>query len=493
MRRQAILIMLLVLVVAAAGLPAQAENDTTTTTSEIQELKAQLRKQQQKIQELEQLLGQQAGLLAILQQQQAETSPGTPPLKEISQRSAAPLDSQQPLAASKTPNPVKQEAAPKKEDEEAPILASWTKGHAFIKSADGNFTMQFGGRAQLDYRHYTGTATPESSFLIRRARFEAEGQLFPHFEYKVQADFADRKSTMLRDAFLNVNYTERFQVKFGHFKQPFSQEELQSSKYIDFVERSSVNKIVPGRSPGLMFHGQFVDGAVQYALGIFNGQGTLNTNSSSTPEVNARLRFSPFKKTDSELFKNFSFGGAVARGRQNGGNSFEGKTASGSLTFFSKVPVNGQRLRANGEFWWRYKNWSLRAEYDQTNQEREALGPAGTNLPGVVAKGYILQTTYLLTGETKTESGITPKAAFLADDGGVGAWELALRYENLQVHDRVNPNRAEAYTFGVNWWLTKFVRYQSNFILERFEDTSRAPTPGKRNHFAYLSRVQVIF
>ena len=61
------------------------------------------------------------------------------------------------------------------------------------------------------------------------------------------------------------------------------------------------------------------------------------------------------------------------------------------------------------------------------------------------------------------------------------------------MHDAFNPNRHEAYTFGLNWWLTKFVRYQSNFILERFRDPGRAPTPGKRDHFSFLSRMQVIF
>ena len=63
--------------------------------------------------------------------------------------------------------------------------------------------------------------------------------------------------------------------------------------------------------------------------------------------------------------------------------------------------------------------------------------------------------------------------------------------------DAINGNRADAFTFGgtleVNWWLTKFVRYQSNFILERFKDPFRTPSPGDRDSFSYLSRVQVIF
>ena len=101
--------------------------------------------------------------------------------------------------------------------------------------------------------------------------------------------------------------------------------------------------------------------------------------------------------------------------------------------------------------------------------------------------------TYLLTGEEKPLNAITPKASFLGRGGGWGAWELAFRYENLQMDDAQNGNRGRAFTFGVNWWLTKFVRYQSNFIFERIKDPLRAPTTGDSDAFSYLSRIQVIF
>lgn len=375
--------------------------------------------------------------------------------------------------------------AAKKEAESASLVAGWTGSHPYIRSKDGNFEMEFGGRMQFDWRSYTGTATPPSSFFIRRARLEAGGQLFKHYEYKVQADFADTGSTLLRDGFININYLKGAQFQFGQFKAPFSQEELQSSKYIDFVERSSVNNLAPGRTPGLMLHGQLLNGVFDYAAGAFNGRGELGANNSSTPEAYLRLRLTPFK--------GLSFGGAFSDGRHNNDSSFRGRTASRSVTFFRPVPVNGEIVRANGELWWRYKNFSLRGEYDQTHQARQGLAPGGGNLPGIIGKGYVFQTTYLLTGETKGESGITPKRTFLESPRGVGAWELAFRYENLQMHDSENPNRAEAFTFGVNWWLSKFVRYQSNFVLERFKDPQRAPTSGDSDHFGYLSRIQVIF
>ena len=463
---------------------------------------------QERLLELERLVGQQAQLLERLQAQLAELQAESRSAASSSSASAesvpAASDGQQlrqlpgetnVLAASAVQTRVGgvKAAEPQQGREPAaPLLAGWTGSHPYIRSADGDFTMQFGGRVQFDWRSYTGTATPSSSFVLRRARLEAKGQLFKHYEYKVQADFADIGAS-LRDGYLNINYNKAFQVRFGQFKAPFSQEELQSSKYIDFVERSSVNNLAPGRSPGLMFHGDLGGGTFQYYAGAFNGLGELRNNTSSTPEGYLRLRFTPFHSRGPAILKNFSFGGAFAEGRHKAGDSFRGRTASRSVSFFRRVPVNGKIVRSNAEFWWRFRNFSLRGEFDQTHQHRQNLGVGGTNLPGVIGKGYLVQATYLLTGEKKTESGITPTAAFLGSPGGRGAWELAFRYENLQMDDAINGNRGEAFTFGINWWLTKFVRYQSNFILERFKDLFRTPSPGDQDSFSYLSRVQVIF
>lgn len=487
-------------------MPVAAEEASKPVPSPSSEqVQEQLQEQQQQILELERLLKRQALLLEMLRQQLARqqnqqnplpnpASAVVPAVPAVSssqemERLSGEVDGLAETLAQTRTGLSKLSQAQEEQQKNASLIAGWTGSHPYIRSTNGNFYVQFGGRMQLDWRSYTGEVTPPSSFFIRRARLEAKGHLFKHYEYKVEADFADTGSSLLRDGYININYVKPFQVKFGQFKAPFSQEESQSSKYIDFVERSSVNNLAPGRSPGLMFHGKLANNVFEYYAGAFNGLGELTSATASTPEFFLRLRFTPIKTGAHR----FSFGGAASNGRNQDGKSFRGRTASRSITFFDRVPINGKIQRFNGEFWWTYKNFSFRGEYDQTNQFREGLAPGGGDLPGVVGKGYVLQATYLLTGEKKGTRGITPKSAFLEDKGGLGAWELALRYENLQMDDKLNPNRAEAYTFGINWWLTKFVRYQSNFAWERGKDTTRAPSPGNRDHFAYLSRVQVIF
>jgi len=131
------------------------------------------------------------------------------------------------------------------DEEESKRTAGWD-GDAYIASSNGEFLVTFGGRIHTDFRGYTADFAPSNTFPIRRARFETEGHFFTIFEYKIQADFADDESTLLRDGFVNIHTNDIVQVMVGQFKAPFRQEEQQSSKYHGFVERSMLNNLAPG-------------------------------------------------------------------------------------------------------------------------------------------------------------------------------------------------------------------------------------------------------
>ena len=239
-------------------------------------------------------------------------------------------------------------------------------------------------------------------------------------------------------------------------------------------------------------------GVFEYQVGAFNGKGLLAINNNGTPEGAIRLRFTPWKNGSAFIGKGFSFGGAFTQGRSLTGLSARGITESRSFSFFVPDTINGKYIRANGELTWMLGPAAIRAEYDQTNQRRENLGPGGTTLPGVVAKGYMGQFTYLLTGEEKPEAGAVTPASNLFGDGngkqGFGAWELKFRYANLQIADATaKSNRAESFYFGPNWYFNRYVRYMLDLGFERFKDPVRSPRPGERNFFVVLSRVQVAF
>jgi phosphate-selective porin OprO and OprP len=399
-----------------------------------------------------------------------------------------------PNAAPKSAPPAKEAAV---QDKPKPV-AGWENNHAFLRSADGSFETFLTGYGQLDYRGYQAGDHPPNTFLVRRARLSLEGKLARYFDFKLEGDFADTTGTLLRDFYVNIHRVDEFQLRFGQFKEPFSQEELRSDISQDFVERSLVNNLIPSRSPGLMASGVVDKGVFGYQIGAFNGKGLLANNNNATPETAIRLRFAPWKNGKGFVTKGLFFGGAVALGRSLGGTSFRGQTESRSFTYFSPDTINGKYTRANGELTWLLGPATIRAEYDQTNQRRENLGLKSSNLPGVVSKGYMAQFTYLVTGEDKPDAAaLAPKRNLFGDgngNSGFGAWEVKFRYSNLQVADgTTKSNRADTFYFGPNWYMNRFVRYVLDLGFERFKDPLRAPSPGDRNYFVVLSRIQVAF
>ena len=82
--------------------------------------------------------------------------------------------------------------------------------------------------------------------------------------------------------------------------------------------------------------------------------------------------------------------------------------------------------------------------------------------------GWYLQAGYILTGETRqykngVMGGVKPSS--IVGDGGVGAWELALRYSSLDLSDAgIDGGEADAMTYGVNWYPTPTLRFSANYV-----------------------------
>ena len=482
--------LLLALLLWHGSAHAQAEGHSSQSiiSSQIEELRGE-------VQQLRQLVEQQQRALLAMQKRTDEREVPSP---AGAARAAPPANAH---ADTGTAAP-RQAAASASNAAETPDQASPPAGfngnRFFLRSPDGRFQSEIIGYSQLDFHGYQSGDHPPNTFLIRRARLGVEGRLERYFDYKVEGDFADTNSTLLRDLYGRIHRTDGFQLTFGQFRVPISQEEMRFDAVQDFVERSMVNSLVPSRSPGLMASGVLAKRVFEYQIGAFNGKGLLATNNNGTPESALRVRLSPWKNRKSVWGDGFSFGGAFTTGRNVGGLSVRGQTESRSFIFFMPETVNGKQTRANGELTWMLGPAAIRAEYDQTHQERRNLGADGTDLPGVVAQGYMAQVTYLLTGETKPEAGaVAPRFQLFREGGGrggLGAWELKLRYANLNIADgSPKSNRAETLFFGVNWYMNRFMTHMVDFGFERFRDRLRTPRPGDDNFFVVLSRLQVTF
>ena len=478
----------------------------TATAEDVQALRETVSAQQK---EIDQLKSAMQRLLEATQQATAAPVPGN---GQLALTGAA-----TPAGAPGATIAASQAKAAQEQKPGAGLLAGWNGDHFFVSNSDGSFKLEPYGYLQLDNRNYIGTpaGAPPNTFVFRRARFGFQANMGKHYQFVMLGEFADFPNTRdIRDFYLNVNIRPEVQFRVGQYKEPFSQDELQSVLYNDFVEKALVNVLAPTFNPGLMVHGAFMDGRVQYQLGAFNGKGILNRNDTSTPETVFRLRFYPFKESDNEWLKGLAIGGAGARGHAlsavfggtvspapapGAGRSFSGALATGTFTFFNNDAINGGVTRANGEMTWVKGPWAVRAEYVQTNENRTLLGPGGTNAPGVVAKGYYASATYLLTGEDHPENGpVVPSRPFLEKEGwGLGAWELKFRYNNLQMEDgpqgtAANRNRVDQIQTGINWYPSKFVRYMLDFNVERLKNPIGALT-APQTFVSVLQRVQLRF
>ena len=393
--------------------------------------------------------------------------------------------------------------APKKDP------AGWDGTHFFLQTPDGNFTFQPYGYVQADYRLYTGDGVPADTFTIRRARLGFQGKLDKYYEFAFLTDIADTSSTLLRDAYVNINYWRELQFTIGQFIEPFGQEAASFSiANVDYVERGLTSLLYPSangafRSPGAMVHGDLSGGVLSYWLGAFNGKGLLAANTTNQPEIIARVRSYPLKNSDNDWLRGLAVGGAIGFGRSRALSnelSFSGFTPERAFAFFPQLPINGPIFRYNLEGTLTAGPAALRAEYDELHQNRDALDVGFADLPQIKARGFNIGATWLLTGEKRPENAPVKANAPLFR-GGFGAWELKARYSYLWAKADGDPangfpgyqNSVDEISGGVNWYLTSTIRYTFDVDVYRNRDAATVGGATPQTFVVILQRMQFRF
>ncbi|MBI3989830.1 MAG: hypothetical protein HY347_09465 [candidate division NC10 bacterium] len=418
-----------------------------------------------------------------------------------------------------------------KKEEEKGFVAGVEKGRPFFKSADGNYEFFLVGRVQSDFHATEGDARTltgvdlNDRFLIRRARLGVTGSFFKLVRFLVEANFVDGIS--LKYGWAELAPMPELQLRVGQYKEPFSLEELTSSVFIDFVERSLVNELVPAVDIGVMLHGSLFQERVSYFLGGFNGSGEDVADGNDEKDLAARLVLTPFKPSKHFWLKGLQLGGNVTWGDQDSAVSPQGRTnaqTGNRFRFFAPHPVRGTRVRWGGDIAWLVGPASLKAEYVQVTSDRDGLGPGGTNLDAIRARAWYVSATYLLTGEEKTSGAITPKRSFkpFGEKAGPGAWELALRGMRLDFNSddpldfadgnitngitgggTTAENGATGLTVGLNWYLNRQTRLMFNWTNYWYDNNLGTPfsfdpatktlAKGEDTSWELLSRMQVWF
>ncbi|MBL4601371.1 MAG: hypothetical protein JKY84_01365 [Emcibacteraceae bacterium] len=340
------------------------------------------------------------------------------------------------------------------------LNVNW-KGAPELSSADGNFKMKLRGRLFTDWASVSdngGKAVDATEF--RAARFGIEGVIMKDVKYKLELDFAGNK-TNITDA--TVEWALKpVSVIVGQFKTPTSLEEQTSSRYITFLERGSLTDAF-GFSRQIGIAANYAQNDVTFKAGIFQGNAKGGSKSIQGRTYAARATFAP------QIKNGFIHIGASAFQRENDQTVLIKSYSQRPHHHLAGKYVNTGNFAAKSDSFYGVEfagvmgPLSAQAEWGWL----KAKAPTG----GVDAKfngGYI-DVSYILTGESrgyKNGSFGRIKVNNPVFKGGAGAWQIAARYDVIDLSDTaaaVIGGKQTSYIIGVNWHLNNYARVMANY------------------------------
>jgi len=353
----------------------------------------------------------------------------------------------------------------------------WKEGIRF-DTPDKTFQMRIGGRIQNDWAFFDQDSSLEDAVgnwddgtEFRRTQLDMQGLLYETIEFKAQYDFAGGDADF-KDVYLGLKGLPVGTLRVGHFKEPFSLDELISNNYMTFLERALPNTLVPARNTGIMINNHVLEDRITYALGVFRETDNFGSGEGDGKyNVTARLTGLPLYEDEGSALLHLG----LAYSHRNPGDTLSYSQRPEShlaerLINTGSVEVDDLDL-VGAEVAMVYGPASLQVEYITAMVD----GAAGSN-PDF--SGYYIQTSYFLTGEHRPYrlsgavfSRVKPKAGFPGQEGGIGAWEIAARYSHLDLYDGgINGGELDDVTVGLNWYLNPNTRVMLNYVYADASD-----------------------
>jgi len=344
----------------------------------------------------------------------------------------------------------------------------WSNGFK-VESKDKKFSLKFGGRIQADYTFVdaddalAGT-TKGDGFEFRRARLFVEGTIYERVEFKAQYDFAGGE-TAIKDLYIGLEQ-DWGTLRFGHFHEQFSMEELTSSKYIAFLERSlPVEAFAPSRNSGVGVLGHKGD-KLNWGVGAFyDADDFAISTDESDVDVTARVGFRPLYQDGGKRLVHIGFAATHKdrasswRVRAHPESHFSGRFVdTGSFAADDAVIYGFELAGVFDNFW--FASEIIQADVNVPVGQDPSFGGA------YVQAGYYFGDNHR---RFKTSDGTFDRqkpAENWGMDGGKGAWEIALRYSTIDLNDAgIHGGEQDDVTVGLNWYPNPATRLMIDVVM----------------------------
>ncbi|MCE5303285.1 MAG: hypothetical protein LLF97_09290 [Planctomycetaceae bacterium] len=370
------------------------------------------------------------------------------------------------------------------------------------KKADGAMTATVGGRIHLDTASYHQDAIDRARYNeqdgteFRTARIAVYGGGFNVIKYQIEYDFASVASsstfdpvsaavstkTRLRckDTYIMITSLPLIQnVEVGHFKEPYSLDELTSDNYITFMERNITSDVLaPKRHFGIMAFGNSEDERMTAAIGAFDeydDEGNVVQADNLGGALTMRATYLPWYDEATEG-RGLIHTGVSYSFRDPYKDQFTLKyrpdshlAKENSLTLLDV----SERDEIGAEMAMVYGPLSVQSEYYVSYIDRTAHDDG-------MAQGAYAYVSYFLTGENRPydrKKGVFGRVKpyenfFRVRDQsqnvytGRGAWELKYRYSWFDGYDNgdLGWQTCHDQTFGVNWYLNPYTRLMAEYV-----------------------------
>ena len=359
----------------------------------------------------------------------------------------------------------------------------WKDGYR-AETSDGAFKLRVRGRVNTDFSVSSDDdlasrvgGKVEDGAEIRRMIVGFEGTIYDRINYEMNADLAG--GVEVKDAFMEMQELPYVGgVQIGHFKEPFSLDQLTSSNYGTFMERSIMDVFAPTRNVGIMLASPIVEDRMTWAAGVFRDtdDDTAEQGTSGGGEYNFTTRITGLPWYEDKGARLLHLGAAYSRRSPN----------ARSLRYRQRPQVHmSPRLVDTGTFTADsvdlfgqeaaliYGPLSLQGEFTTALVDSDGTQSNPTFF------GFYTYASYFLTGEhrayNKEAAAFTrlkPKHNFdpWGAEKGFGAWEVALRYSSLDLSSNfVDGRELHTVTAGLNWYLNPNTRTMLNYVFADLE------------------------
>ena len=352
-----------------------------------------------------------------------------------------------------------------------------TKGGFQAATESGDFSFRIGGRVQVQFDAFNdsmnlinGDGDTGTDLFFRRARIYIQGDVYKNWAYKMQFNIVDSGSGggTVEDLYIRWKRYNFANVTIGKHKEPFSLEELTSSKYVTSIERSPINDFfAEGRSLGISVHG--ANNFWGYAFGIFDNNDQFSDSGAQKWAYTGRAFISPINSDNALL--HLGIGATQRDATDDPDDAFDGTGVTQGIRSGDDIeigidPIESQTIMAL-ELAGKLGPFHGAGEYHRRDTK------AADNGEDASADGYYVQAGWFITGESRPyKKGTWDKVK--PNNKGLGAWEVFIKQAGVSLDDSginaANRNKGGITTLGVNWYPSEILRLSANYVYTSWDE-----------------------